>query len=61
METYSALLATTKVNPPITGELPKASDAQLWCVLLCAPEQKVEQTILLPVVRDAMTVIVTSV
>ena len=37
--------------------LPKASDAELWCFLWCAPEEMVEQTIDAPVVWDANALI----
>ena len=38
----------------------KASDAELWCFLLSAPEQTVEQTIGTPVILDAIALIMTS-
>ena len=38
----------------------KASDAELWCFLWYAPEQTVEQTVEMPVVRDASAFIITS-
>ena len=38
----------------------KASDAELWCFLWCAPEQTAEQTLQTLVIWDAMTRIVTS-
>ena len=40
--------------------LTKASDAKLWCLLLYAPEQPVEQTIETPVILDAVALIITS-
>ena len=38
METISALLAFSAVNSPVTGEFTsqRASDAELWCFLICA-------------------------
>ena len=40
METFSALLALCKRKPLVTGGFPsKASYAELWCLLWCAPEQ----------------------
>ena len=46
METFSALLALCAGSSPVTGEFPitKASDAELWCFLRCAPEQRIEYT-----------------
>ena len=41
METFSALLALCEEKPPFM----KASDAELWCFFLSAPEQTVEQAI----------------
>ena len=49
---------TYRVTGPLWGEsighrcilLTKASDAELWCFLWCAPEQTVEQTIETPVI-----------
>ena len=38
----------------------KGSDAELLCVLWSAPEQKVEKTIVTPVIRDAVAPIMTS-
>ena len=43
-------------NVPFT----KASDTELWCVLWSTPEQMVEQTMELPMILDAMTLIATS-
>ena len=36
------------------------SDAELWCFLGCAPEQKTEQTVDISVIWDARALIVTS-
>ena len=48
-------------NQPMSDGLPsKASDAKLWCFIWCAPEQTVEQTIEIPVIWDAMALIVTA-
>ena len=43
METFSTLLALYEGNSPVTDEFPstKANDAELWCFLWSAPEQKV--------------------
>ena len=40
--------------------LTKASDAELWYFLWCAPEETVGQTMETPVIWDAMALIVTS-
>ena len=37
----------------------KASDAELWCLILSAPQQRVMQTIETPVIWDAIAVIMT--
>ena len=60
METFSVLLAF--VRGPVTGEFPaqRASDAEHWCFLWYAPEQPVEQTIEMPVIWDAIEIILTS-
>ena len=42
----------------VTG--PKSSDAELWCFLWYATEQTVEQTIQMPVIWDAIELIMTS-
>ena len=38
----------------------KASDAEIWCFLLAVSRQTVEQTIQTPVIKDAITLIMTS-
>ena len=38
----------------------KASDAELWCFLWSAPKQTAEQTIEMPVIWDAITLIIMS-
>ena len=56
------------VTGPLWGEftgdrwfpLTKASDAELWCFLWSAPQQTVEQTIEMPVIWDAIAVIMAS-
>ena len=56
------------VNGPLLGEstghqwipLSKACDTELWCVLWSAPEQAVKQTNEMPVIWDAITLIMTS-
>ena len=40
--------------------LTKTSNAELWCFLWCAPEQKAEQTVQVLVIWDAMALIMTS-
>ena len=40
--------------------LTKASDAELWCLLWPEPEQMVKQTIVTPVIWDAIVLIMTS-
>ena len=61
METFSALLALCEGNyrSPVDS-LIKASDADLCCFLWCSPEQTTEQTFQMPVIWDAMPLIVTS-
>ena len=57
-----------RVNGPLWGEstgdrwipLLKASDAELWCFLLSAPEQTNERTIETLVIWEAITFIMTS-
>ena len=49
----SALLALCEGNPPVTGYLTQASDAELRCFLWSAPEQMVEQRIQTKVICDA--------
>ena len=57
-------LVTGPLNGKFTGHqlipLTKASDAELWCFLLSAPEQTVEWTIETLIVWDATTLIMTS-
>ena len=53
------------VSGPLWGEstghrwipLTTASDAELRCFLSCAPEQKIEQSVQMPVIRDVMALI----
>ena len=57
-----------RITGPLLGEstsdqwipLTKASDAELRCFLWSAPQQTVEQTIKMPVIWDAITLIMTS-
>ena len=62
METFSALLALCEGE--FTGHrwipLTKASDAELWCFLWSTPQQTVEQTIKMPVIWDAIALIMMS-
>ena len=53
MEAFSALLTLGAGNSPVTGEFPsqRASDAELF-------EQMIEQTIEMPVIGDAIALIV---
>ena len=37
----------------------KASNAELWCVLCCVPEQTPDQTVDMPVIWDTMVLIIT--
>ena len=39
--------------------LAKASDAELWCFLWSVPEQTIEKTIEMPVIWDAIMLIMT--
>ena len=56
-----------RATGPLWGEstghrwipLTKASDTELWRFLWCAPEQKIEQTVEMPVIWDVMALIVT--
>ena len=59
MELFSTLQALCEENPPWIP-LTKASDAELWYFLWSAPEQMVEQTIKMPVIWDAIMLIMTS-
>ena len=57
-----------RVAGPLCGEstrhrwipLTKASNAELWCFLWSAPEQTAEQTVDMRMIRDAMSLIMTS-
>ena len=63
MDTFSALLALCEGNPPVTSAwIPptKANDAELWCFLLSAPEQTIEEIIDTLVIWDAIAPIMTS-
>ena len=55
-ETFSALglLVLCEGNPPVSGPLPKARDAELWCYIWFVPEQTVEQTTETLVTWDAI-------
>ena len=55
VETFFPLLALCAGIP-----LTKASDTKLWCFLWSAPEQTVEQTIEMPVIWDAIMLIMMS-
>ena len=57
METFSSLLALWEDSWLVTGVFPsqKANNAELWCFLYSQSEQKVEQTVELPVIWDVMT------
>ena len=59
METFSALLALMR-GIHRWSSLTKTSDAKLWYFLWCAPEQTVEQTAEMPVIWDAIALIVSS-
>ena len=62
MEIFSELLAFCVGNSPITREIShtKASDAELWCFFLSAPEPKVGQAIESPVIWVSIVFIMTS-
>ena len=60
MVIFSALLALCEENSP-TIPLTKASEAELWCFLWSAPKQTVEQSIDMPVIWDAIVLIMTAV
>ena len=62
METFSAFLAFYVGNSPASGEFlsQNPSDAELWCFLWSAPEATVEQTMEMPVIWNAITLIMTS-
>ena len=59
METLSALLSLCDGNPPFKAGLPsqRNTNIQLWCYLWCEHEQTVQQTMELPVIWGAMTLI----
>ena len=56
------------ITGPLFGEsdgqwwipLTKASDVEFWCFLWSAPEQTVKQTIDMPVISDAISLIMMS-
>ena len=58
METFSALLALSAGNSPVTSEFlsQNTSDVELWSAL----EQTVEKTIETPMILDAIVLIMTS-
>ena len=56
METFPASLALCDQWIPLA----KASDMELWCILWSASEQMVEQTIEMPVIWEAIMLIMTS-
>ena len=63
METLSSFLAHCEGIPSTRHlwiPLKKASDAELWCFPWSAPQQKFEQTIETPVIRDVVALIMTS-
>ena len=62
MWTFSALFILWKRNPPITRGFPsqKASNAELWCLLSCASEQTIEQTVAMPEMWYTTMLIVTT-
>ena len=57
MEMLSTLLALCVWNPLVTGGFRSQGtcNMDLWCFLWCQPERAVEQTIKLPVIWEAMT------
>ena len=60
MVTFSALLALCEENSPAIP-LTKAIEAELRCFLWSAPEQTIEQTLDMPVIWDAIVLVMTSV
>ena len=61
METFLALLAfCVGIHRSPVNSLTKASDAELWCFLLSAPERTIEQTMETPVIWDDKALIMTS-
>ena len=62
------ICCVTRVTGPSWGEstsdqwipLTKASDAELWCFLWCAPEQTAEQTVQMSVIWDTIALIMMS-
>ena len=56
-ETFSALLALCEGNPPSSVYF---GDAGLSCFLWCSPEQTFEQTVEMPVIWEAIALIVMS-
>ena len=60
METFSALLDFCEGGPTRSIPLTIASDAELWCLLSPAPEQTVKKTMGMPVISDAVALIMTS-
>ena len=61
METFSALLALSDGNPPVTGGFPltKADHAEL-SYFLWSPEQTIEQLMETQVTWDGISIIITS-
>ena len=55
--TLSAQLVFWEGKPPVTGGFPsqRASYTELWCSLWCTPELRIEHTVELPVIWDAIT------
>ena len=57
-------IAMTFMMTSSTGHLwiplAKASNAEVWCFLWCAPEQTAEQTVDMLVILDALVLIMTS-
>ena len=53
------IFCVTGVTGPRWIPLTKASDAGLWCFLWCTPEQTGEETLEMPVILDAMALIMT--
>ena len=54
------MMTSSNVRGIHRSPVTKASDAQLWCFLWCAPEQTNEQVVEMPVIWDDITLIVTS-
>ena len=62
METFSVIVDLRAGNSPVTGEFfsQRASDAEISCFLLSAPEQTVKETMETPVIWNEIALIMMS-